>query len=77
MEEQSAGSQTLEAQPGEALTKEQALTVDEEIAELEKLLGEEPDDFQARCGLGELYFNKGRMDEALSEVKKDALGTEL
>ncbi|UCH90858.1 MAG: tetratricopeptide repeat protein, partial [Nitrospirota bacterium] len=70
MEEQSAGSQTLEGQPGEAPTEGQALTVDEEIAELEKLLGEEPDDFQARCRLGELYFNKGRMDEALSEVKK-------
>jgi len=70
MEEQQAGSQTMEAQPGEEPTEEQALTVDEEMAELEKLLGEEPDDFQARCRLGELYFNKGRMDEALSEVKK-------
>lgn len=70
MEEQQAGSQTMEVQPGEEPIKERSLTVDEEIAELEKLLGEEPDDFQARCRLGELYFNKGRMDEALSEVKK-------
>ena len=49
---------------------EAQLTPDQEIAELEKLLGEEPDDFQARCRLGELYFGKGRMDEALTEVKK-------
>jgi len=70
MEEQQAGSQTMEVQPGEEPIEERSLTVDEEIAKLEKLLGEEPDDFQARCRLGELYFNKGRMDEALSEVKK-------
>jgi superkiller protein 3 len=49
---------------------EQALAPDEEIAELEKLLGTEPDDFQARCRLGELYFSKGRLDDALTEVKK-------
>ncbi|MDH5430179.1 MAG: hypothetical protein OEY57_18625, partial [Nitrospirota bacterium] len=70
MEEQAAGIQTMDAQSGDVATEERALTIDEEIAELEKLLGEEPDDFQARCRLGELYFNKGRMDEALSEVKK-------
>jgi tetratricopeptide (TPR) repeat protein len=58
-----AGGATVE-QP------EPQLTPDEEIAELEKLLGEEPDDFQARCRLGELYFSKGRMDDALTEVKK-------
>jgi len=49
---------------------DQALTPDEEVAELEKHLGNEPDDFQARCRLGELYFSKGRMDDALTEVKK-------
>ncbi|MBM4123718.1 MAG: tetratricopeptide repeat protein [Nitrospira sp.] len=49
---------------------EPQLTPDEEIAELEKLLGTEPDDFQARCRLGELYFSKGRLDDALTEVKK-------
>lgn len=54
----------------ESQTQEKQLTADEEIAELEKLLSEEPDDFQARCRLGELYFGKGRMDEALTEVKK-------
>lgn len=70
MEEQNAGSQTMDPQSGETTTEEHPLTVDEEIAEIEKLLGEEPDDFQARCRLGELYFNKGRMDEALAEVKK-------
>ncbi len=52
MEEQAAGTQTLEAESGDVATEEQTLTVDEEIAELEKLLGEEPDDFQARCRLG-------------------------
>ena len=49
---------------------EQPLNPDEEISELEKLLAAEPDDFQARCRLGELYFSKGRMDDALTEVKK-------
>jgi tetratricopeptide (TPR) repeat protein len=49
---------------------EQPLPPDEEIAELEKLLATEPDDFQARCRLGELYFSKGRLDDALAEVKK-------
>lgn len=57
-----------EAAVGESL--EQALTPDEEIAELERHLGGEPDDFQARCRLGELYFSKGRLDDALTEVKK-------
>jgi superkiller protein 3 len=49
---------------------DQPLTPDEEIAEIEKLLATEPDDFQARCRLGELYFSKGRLDDALVEVKK-------
>jgi superkiller protein 3 len=49
---------------------EMPLAPDEEIAELEKLLAAEPDDFQARCRLGELYFSKGRLDDALVEVKK-------
>src|SRR5512145_3219249 len=49
---------------------DQALNPDEEIAEIEKLLAAEPDDFQARCRLGELYFSKGRLDDALIEVKK-------
>src|SRR5581483_8101168 len=49
---------------------EQRLSPEEEIAELEKLLAQEPDDFQARCRLGELYFSKGRLDDALTEVKK-------
>lgn len=46
------------------------LSPEEEVAELEKLLSQEPDDFQARCRLGELYFSQGRLDEALAEVKK-------
>lgn len=46
------------------------LSPEEEIAGIEKLLASEPDDFQARCRLGELYFSKGRLDDALAEVKK-------
>ena len=49
---------------------DQPLSPDEEIVEIEKLLAAEPDDFQARCRLGELYFSKGRLDDALAEVKK-------
>ncbi len=61
---------------------DQPLTPEEEIAELEKLLATEPDDFQARCRLGELYFSKGRLDDALVEVKKsiemaESLRTEM
>ena len=61
---------------------DQPLTSDEEIAGIEKLLVDEPDDFQARCRLGELYFSKGRLDDALAEVKKaiemaEALRTEM
>ena len=55
---------------GEPQAQEQPLTPDEEIAELEKLLSEEPDDFQARCRLGEMYFGKGKLEDALTEVKK-------
>ena len=69
MNEQKSMSQTVEP-TAVSETSDRALNPDEEIIELEKLLGEEPDDFQARCRLGELYFNKGRLDEALSEVKK-------
>lgn len=61
---------------------DQPLTPDEEIAGIEKLLDSEPDDFQARCRLGELYFSKGRLDDALAEVKKaiemaESLRTEM
>lgn len=61
---------------------EMPLNPDEEIAEIEKLLATEPDDFQARCRLGELYFSKGRLDDALVEVKKsiemaESLRTEM
>jgi superkiller protein 3 len=44
-------SQTI-VDPGD-----QPLSPDEEITEIEKLLATEPDDFQARCRLGELYFS--------------------
>jgi tetratricopeptide (TPR) repeat protein len=46
------------------------LSPEEEISGIEQLLANEPDDFQARCRLGELYFSKGRLDDALAEVKK-------
>jgi tetratricopeptide (TPR) repeat protein len=70
MDEQQT-SATPEQQVGAAVDPgDQPLNADEEIAELEKLLATEPDDFQARCRLGELYFSKGRMDDALTEVKK-------
>jgi tetratricopeptide (TPR) repeat protein len=50
--------------------EERPLAPEEEIAELEKLLATEGEDFQARCRLGELYFSQGRLDDALNEVKK-------
>ncbi len=69
-----ADPQDLKHQPEQAVAAaeqaEQALNPDEEIAGIEKLLSEDPDDFQARCRLGELYFSKGRLDDALTEVKK-------
>jgi superkiller protein 3 len=75
---------TQTTEPGGAAIEqpEQPLAPDEEIAELEKLLAAEPDDFQARCRLGELYFSKGRLDDALTEVKKaiemaESLRTEM
>ena len=55
---------------GAAIEEERPLAPDEEIAEIEKLLATDGEDFQARCRLGELYFSKGRLDDALSEVKK-------
>ena len=70
MEEQKPMSQTVEQPAAGDATEQRTLSPDEEMAELEKLLSEEPDDFQARCRLGELYFHKGRLDEALTEVKK-------
>ncbi len=69
MEEQNTMTQAEEPS-AEHVPEERPFSPDEEIVELEKLLTEEPDDFQARCRLGELYFNKGRLDEALTEVKK-------
>ncbi|RMH06081.1 MAG: hypothetical protein D6704_08080 [Nitrospirae bacterium] len=68
--EQQTNTPSQESRPEASGTEERQLTPDEEIAELEKLLAQEPDDFQARCRLGELYFGKGRLDDALVEVKK-------
>jgi tetratricopeptide (TPR) repeat protein len=68
MDEQRPTTETTGTAAAEAA--EQALSPDEEIAELEKHLASEGEDFQARCRLGELYFSKGRLDDALTEVKK-------
>ena len=62
--------QTVPGDESGSTAVDQPLAPDEEMAELEKLLAQEPDDFQARCRLGELYFSKGRLDDALGEVKK-------
>jgi superkiller protein 3 len=40
------------------------------MAEIKKLLEEDPEDFQAQCRLGEIYFAKGMLDEALANVSK-------
>lgn len=69
MDEQRVSNQS-EASGSVTGEEDRPLTPDEEIAELEKLLATEADDFQARCRLGELYFSKGRLDDALAEVKK-------
>ncbi|MGH2621699.1 MAG: hypothetical protein ACRDHG_14190, partial [Anaerolineales bacterium] len=63
---------TKPAESGETAVEQpdQPLLPEQEITELEKLLVAEPDDFQARCRLGELYFSRGRLDDALTEVKK-------
>ena len=62
---------TKPAESGEAAVEQpdQPLLPEQEITELEKLLAAEPDDFQARCRLGELYFSRGRLDDALAAVK--------
>ncbi len=59
-----AGEKTVE-QAGEA-----PLSIDDEMAEIRKLLEADPEDFQAQCRLGELYFAKGMLDEAYTEVSK-------
>jgi superkiller protein 3 len=69
-QDQSSASPNVEQKTGTVDPGDQPLSPDEEIAEIEKLLATEPDDFQARCRLGELYFSKGRLDDALVEVKK-------
>lgn len=58
--------------PVEAATQEldTPLSVDDEMAEINKLLEQDPDDFQAQCRLGELYFAKGMLEEAETTVSK-------
>lgn len=70
MDEQPQSTPQPDAATAAVEQGDQPLAPEEEIAEIEKFLQEEPDDFQARCRLGELYFSKGRLDDALTEVKK-------
>ncbi|MDO8546730.1 MAG: tetratricopeptide repeat protein [Nitrospirales bacterium] len=60
--------------PQEGKAAEQVVTaplnLDDEIGELKKLLADDPEDFQAQCRLGEVYFAKGMLDEALDNVSK-------
>ena len=51
-------------------TVDAPLNLDDEIGELKKLLEGDPEDFQAQCRLGEVYFAKGMLDEALDNVSK-------
>jgi tetratricopeptide (TPR) repeat protein len=53
-----------------AQTAEAQLSLDDEIVEIKKLLETEPEDFQAQCRLGEVYFAKGMLDEAYTNVSK-------
>jgi tetratricopeptide (TPR) repeat protein len=53
-----------------AQTAETPLSLDDEIVEIKKLLETEPEDFQAQCRLGEVYFAKGMLDEAYTNVSK-------
>src|SRR5437660_11761328 len=63
-----------DAQPEQAAPSEQAaeapLSLDDEIVEIKKLLEADPEDFQAQCRLGEVYFAKGMLDEAHANVSK-------
>jgi tetratricopeptide (TPR) repeat protein len=51
-------------------TMDAPLSLDDEIVEIKKLLETDPEDFQAQCRLGEVYFAKGMLDEAYENVKK-------
>src|SRR6266487_156110 len=51
-------------------TAEAPLSLDDEIVEIKKLLETDPEDFQAQCRLGEVYFAKGMLDEAYVNVSK-------
>src|SRR2546430_15226859 len=51
-------------------TAEAPLSLDDEIVEIKKLLEADPEDFQAQCRLGEVYFAKGMLDEAYTNVLK-------
>ena len=51
-------------------TAEAPLSLDDEIVEINKLLEADPEDFQAQCRLGEVYFAKGMLDEAYANVSK-------
>jgi len=66
--EAKTAAQTSEQTPNQAT--EGPLSLDDEIVEIKKLLETDPEDFQAQCRLGEVYFAKGMLDEAYENVKK-------
>ena len=74
MDEPGTQSHTPADAPADEKTVEAAadapLSIDDEMAEIKKLLEEDPEDFQAQCRLGELYFTKGMLDEASASVSK-------
>ena len=80
MEEQKSMSQTVEqAASGEA-EEERALSPDEEMVELEKLLSEEPDDFLPSHGVGEVQLHdhvRRRQTERDEIAHRVELGAEL
>jgi tetratricopeptide (TPR) repeat protein len=63
-----AGGETIDQASTQQL--DTPLSIDDEMAEINKLLEEDPDDFQAQCRLGELYFAKGMLEEAETTVSK-------
>jgi superkiller protein 3 len=78
MDEPGASPETRSDAPSAESTVDQAatqeldapLSVDDEMAEINKLLEQDPEDFQAQCRLGELYFAKGMLEEAETTVSK-------
>jgi superkiller protein 3 len=65
------GQREVEAKAEQPVEQADApLSLDDEIVEIKKLLENDPEDFQAQCRLGEVYFAKGMLDEAYANVSK-------